>query len=52
MNQELQLGKYEFYPYEFDEDRETPSLEELLEQYRKMSEDEKTEVSKDQEEFV
>ena len=41
MSQELQLGKYEFYLYEFDEDRETPSLEELLEQYRKMSEDEK-----------
>ena len=47
MNQELQLGKYEFYPYEFDEDRETPSLEELLERYRKMSEDEKSELSKD-----
>ena len=31
MSQELQLGKYEFYPYEFDEDGEVPSLEELLE---------------------
>ena len=49
MNQELQLGKYEFYPYEFDEDREVPSLEELLERYRQMSEDEKSKVSKDQE---
>ena len=49
MNQELQLGKYEFYPYEFDEDKEVPSLEELLEQYRKMSDDEKSEVSEDQE---
>ena len=49
MNQELQLGKYEFYPYEFDEDRETPSLEALLEQYRKMSEGEESEEAKDQE---
>ena len=47
MNQELQLGKYEFYPYEFDEDREVPSLEELLERYRKMSEHEKSELSRD-----
>ena len=49
MNQELQLGKYEFYPYGFDEDKEIPSLEELLEQYRKMSEDEESEEAKDQE---
>lgn len=28
---ELVVGKYEFYPYEFDEYREIPSLEELLE---------------------
>ena len=49
MNQELQLGKYEFYPYEFDEDREVPSLEELLERFRRMSEDEESEEAKDQE---
>ena len=52
MNQELQLGKYEFYPYGFDEDKEIPSLEELLERYRKMSEDEKSVGSKDEEECV
>ena len=46
------MGKYEFYPYEFDENKETPTLEELLERYRKMSEDDKSEESKDQEEFV
>lgn len=28
MSQELQLGKYEFYPYEFDKDK-TPTLEDL-----------------------
>jgi hypothetical protein len=28
MSQELQLGRYEFYPYEFDEDK-TPTLEDL-----------------------
>ena len=28
MTQELQLGKYEFYPYEFDRDK-TPTLEDL-----------------------
>ena len=49
MNQELRLGKYEFYPYEFDEDREVPSLEELLERYWKISEDEESEEAKDQE---
>lgn len=35
MSQELVLGKYEFYPYEFDENREVPSLEELVELLRK-----------------
>lgn len=30
MSQELQLGKYEFYPYEFDENN-VQTLEELLE---------------------
>jgi len=30
MSQELQLGKYEFYPYEFDKS-DTPTLEELVE---------------------
>ena len=49
MNQELQLGKYEFYPYEFDEGREVPSLEELLERYRKKSGGEESEEVKDQE---
>lgn len=34
MSQELQLGKYEFYPYEFDKD-ETPTLEELKKLLRK-----------------
>lgn len=28
MSQELQLGKYEFYSYEFDE-REQPALQDL-----------------------
>ena len=28
MSQELQLGKYEFYPYEFDKDK-TSALEDL-----------------------
>ena len=28
MSQELQLGKYEFYPYEFDKSK-TPTLEDL-----------------------
>jgi len=28
MTQELQLGKYEFYPYEFDKDK-IPTLEDL-----------------------
>lgn len=32
MRQELKLGKYEFYPYRFDEVfMDTPSLEKLLE---------------------
>jgi len=31
---ELRLGKYEFYPYEFDKS-ETPTLEELKELLRK-----------------
>jgi hypothetical protein len=31
---ELQLGKYKFYPYEFDK-KETPTLEELVEGWGK-----------------
>lgn len=31
---ELQLGKYEFYPYEFDKSK-TPTLEDLKELLRK-----------------
>ena len=34
MSQELKLGKYEYYPYEFD-NNETPTLEELREMLRK-----------------
>ncbi len=34
MSQELQLGKYEFYPYEFDAGQ-APTLEELREMLRK-----------------
>lgn len=34
MSQELQLGKYEFYPYEFDKSK-TPTLEELEELLRR-----------------
>jgi len=30
MNQELQLGKYEFYPYTEEDFKNAPSLEELL----------------------
>jgi hypothetical protein len=36
MSQELKLGKYEFYPYEFDADK-TPTLDELKEFLRKAS---------------
>jgi hypothetical protein len=47
MSQELQLGKYQFYPYEFEEnefeENKIASLEELLERYREISEDEETE---------
>lgn len=39
---ELQLGKYEFYPYEFDAST-TPTLEELCEMLRKA----KAETGKD-----
>ncbi len=31
MNQELQIGKYEFYPYPGEDFKDAPSLEELLE---------------------
>ena len=34
MSQELQLGKYEFYPYEFDKS-ETSTLDELRKMLRK-----------------
>lgn len=34
MSQELQLGKYEFYPYEFDKSK-TPTLDDLRELLRK-----------------
>lgn len=33
MSQELELGKYEFYPYEFDEGQ-APTLDELREMLR------------------
>ena len=32
MSQELQLGKYEFFPYTDEDIKNAPSLEELLEQ--------------------
>lgn len=35
MSQELQLGKYKFYPYEFD-NRKTPTLEEIVELWEKI----------------
>ena len=45
MNQELQLGKYEFYPYEFDDEERKLFLDEILEQgYERMSEDEEAEA--------
>lgn len=34
MSQELQLGKYEFYPYEFDKEKAV-TLDELLERLEK-----------------
>lgn len=40
MSQELQLGKYEFYPYEFDKSK-TPTLEELKDLLRKAIADNK-----------
>jgi hypothetical protein len=36
MSQELKLGKYEFYPYEFDGNK-TPTLDEMKELLRKAS---------------
>ena len=35
MSQELQLGRYEFYPYTDEDFKNTPSLEELVELLRK-----------------
>lgn len=40
MSQELQLGKYEFYPYELDKSK-TPTLEELKTLLRKARADKK-----------
>lgn len=38
MSQELRLGKYEFYPYTDEDFKDATSLEELLEEFRKISE--------------
>lgn len=46
MKQELQLGKYEFYPYEFEKE----TTDNLLEEFKKMLKDckrkEKTSLDK------
>ena len=45
MSEELQLGKYEFYPYEADEKEKKSFLDEILEKsYKEMSEDEEAEA--------
>ena len=43
---ELQLGKYEFYPYEFDKS-ETPTLQELMECLEKAKSRVRTGIDRD-----